>query len=317
MNKNPNNFNLKELIKKNPFILAPMDDVTDIAFRELCEEYGSSYTITELTSVEAIIRDKVFNSRFEKGNLKINCVQLFGSNPESFIKATKKLEGIADIIDVNFGCPSPSVNANNSGAILLNDPKNVGKIITALVKNTSIPITAKIRLGYKKLSYLEIAKEIEKAGASLITIHGRTAEQKYSGKANWDAIKEIYDNLTIPVIGNGDICSEEDIDKYLGTYCDGLMIGRCAIGNPLIFKQFNYYFKNKKKLEIKNIKKEKKILFLKYLEILKKTKQPKFDIKIQRQAMWFMKGIDGAKELRKKIIQNKNINKIIQIIKEF
>ena len=308
---------LKELIKKNPFILAPMDDVTDIAFRELCEEYGSCYTITELTSVEALIRDKVFKSRYEKGNLNLNCVQIFGSNPESFIKAAKKLEGIADIIDVNFGCPSPSVNANNSGAILLNDPKNVGKIIKTLVENTSIPITAKIRLGYKNTTYLEVAKEIEKAGASLIAVHARTAEQKYSGKANWDAIKEIYENLTIPVIGNGDICSEEDIDKYLGTHCDALMIGRCAIGNPTIFKRFNYYYKNKKKLEITNLKQEKKEAFLKYIEKLQKTNQPKLELKIQKQAMWFLKGIGGAKELRKKIMQTKDINKIIQVIKKF
>ena len=308
---------LREIIKSNKIILAPMDNITDLAYRELCEEYGAGYTTSELISVEALIRDKVPFSRFKKGKLKINCVQLFGSNPESFKIAANKLEGIVDIIDVNFGCPSPSVNANNSGAILLNDPKNVGKIIKTLVNNTKIPITAKIRLGYKNKTYLEVAKEIENAGASLITVHGRTAEQKYSGKANWEAIKEIHDNLSIPVIGNGDICTEKDIDKYLEKYCDGLMIGRCAIGNPLIFKKFNYYLKNKKELRIENIKAEKKKAFLKYIEKLKIVEQPKLNLKIQRQAFWFMKGINGVKELRKKLMQEKNIEKILKLVDEF
>ncbi len=309
--------NPQKLIKKNPFILAPMDDVTDLPFRELCEKKGSCYTISELTSVDALIRDKVYPSRYEKGNLKINCIQLFGHNPDTFIQSAKKLEGIADIIDVNFGCPSPSVNSNNSGAILLKDPKNVGKIIEKLVKHSSQPITAKIRLGYKSSTYKEVAKEIEDAGAQLIAVHGRTAQQKYSGLANWDAIKEIYENSNIPIIGNGDIKSTTDIDNYLKSHCDALMIGRAAIGNPLIFEEFSHYFKTGKKLEIQNIKEKRKELFLEYIEILEKYETPKIEMKIQKQAMWFFKGINGVKELRSKIQKTKDIEKILKIIDEF
>ena len=311
------NIDFRDLIKKNPFFLAPMDDVTDIAFRKLCEDLGSCYTITELTSIEALVRDKVLKSRYRRGNLKINVVQLFGSDVKTFVEAAKIVENEADIIDVNFGCPSPRVTGNDSGAALLQDPKNVGEIIRELVKNTNKPITAKIRLGYEKSTYLEVAKEIEKAGASLICVHGRTAKQKYTGKADWDAIKQVYDALSIPVIGNGDICCEEDIDKYLGSHCDALMIGRSAIGNPIIFQRFNKYFKTGEKLETEDIKKKQKELFLEYLEIIRKFEMHKIESKIQHQAMCFMKGIEGVKDLRAKLMKTKDITEIIELITKF
>lgn len=306
----------EKLLKKNPFILAPMDDVTDIAFRELCEEQGASYSTTELTSIEALIRDKVPISRYSRGNLKINQVQLFGCNPDTFVEAAKYVGEQADSIDINFGCPSGTVTGNNSGAILLKDPKNVGQIIEKLVKNIDKPISAKIRLGYKKTTYLDVAKEIEDAGAELLAVHGRTAEQKYSGLANWDAIKEIYDNINIPLVGNGDIKTEEDIDKYLGSHCDALMIGRAAIGNPMIFNQFNYYLNKKEKLifDRKTIQKE---LFIKYINKLSEHEFRNENIKIQKQAMWFMKGIEGAKELRKELVQLKDKKTIIEKVNEF
>lgn len=307
----------EDLIKKNPFVLAPMDDVTDIAFRELCEKLGASYTISELTSVEALIRDKIYLERISRGNLKVNCVQLFGSNPDSFIEAIKKIEDDVDIIDINFGCPSPSVNSNNSGAILLEDPKNIGKILDKIVKYTNLPVTAKIRLGYKKITYLEVAKEIENCGVNLITVHGRTAEQKYSGKANWEAIKEIKEKLKIPVIGNGDITNEEDIDKYLGEYSSGLMIGRAAIGNPDIFNKFNYYNKTGNKLFIENLKERKKELFLDYIKLLEKYQFKNINLKIQKQAMWFTKGIKNSKDLRFKLSKINEISEIKDIIKKF
>lgn len=307
----------QKLIQKNPFLLAPMDAVTDLPFRELCEKLGASYTTSELTSIDALIRNKVNPTRYKKGNLKTNCVQLFGKNPDTFIEAAKKIENETDIIDVNFGCPSNTVTKNNAGAMLLKDPKNVGKIIEKLVKNTTLPITAKIRLGYQKTTYLKIAKEIEDAGAELITVHGRTAKQKYSGTANWDAIKELHEKLKIPVIGNGDIKQVEDIKKYLNSHCSALMIGRAAIGNPIIFKQFNHYHKTRKKLELDKKTTQKK-LFLQYIKKLKNIEpEQKNQIKIMHQAMWFFKGIEGAKELRIKLHKLKNINKIIEEIKKF
>lgn len=306
-------------IIKNPFVLAPMDDVTDIAFRELCEEKGAAYSTTELTSVEALIRDKVTKSRYERGNLKVNSIQLFGRKPESFVEAAKKISSHADSIDVNFGCPSATVTGNEGGSFLLKDPKNTGEIVNKLVKNVDLPITAKIRLGYKKNTFLEVAKEIEDAGANLIAVHGRTADQKYGGKANWDAIKQIKESLKIPVIGNGDIKKENNVDEYLGTHCNALMIGRAAIGNPLIFERFNYYKKNKKVLEIENYKENQKRLFVEYVKKLSKYEFVNINIKIQRQAMWFMKGIEGSKKLRVELMKLKNpdVKEVISIIEKF
>ena len=309
-----------DLIKKNPFILAPMDDVTDIAFRELAEECGVSYSTCELTSIDAIVRDKVKHDRYARGKLKYSSVQLFGSKPQVFVDAANKVLADADAIDVNFGCPSACVNANDAGAMLLKDPKNVGEIISKLVKHIDRPITAKIRLGYKKTTYKEVAKEIEDAGANVLAVHGRTAEQKYSGVANWDSIKEIYESTNITLIGNGDIKDPTQIDTYLGTHCDALMIGRAAIGNPMIFDQFNRYHKNKEILELSNdMKKQRqKELFLRYLEKLSHYDIAKQHQRIWRQAMWFFKGLDGAKKLRVSIIDAKDdINKVIQLVEGF
>ena len=308
--------NIKKIIKRNPFLLAPMDDVTDIGFRELCEETEAAYSTSELTSCDALIRDKVYKSRYERSNLKINCVQLFGSNPDTFVKAAKYLDDEADIVDVNFGCPSATVTKNSAGSMLLKDPKNVGKIIEKLVKNIDKPITAKMRLGYNKTAYNEVAKEIEDAGASLITIHGRTAKQKYTGKANWEPIREVWERASIPIIGNGDISCEYDIDSRLGKYCDGLMIGRAAIGNPHIFKQFNYYFKKGEKLEFDKRKVQKEY-FKKYIHKLEDKEFANINLKISRQAMWFMKGMEGAKELRKRIVHEREIDKIINSVDNF
>ena len=307
---------LQKLIKEKPFILAPMDDVTDIAFRELCEKQGSAYTTTELSSIEALIRDKTYKSRYERGKLKTNSVQLFGSKPESFVKAAQKVSDEADIIDVNFGCPSATVTNNDAGSMLLKDPKNVSKIIEQLVKHINKPITAKIRLGYSKTTYNEVAKEVEDAGAALIAVHGRTAKQKYSGLANWDAIAEIHSNLKIPVIGNGDVKGPEDIEEKLHNKCDALMIGRAAIGNPLIFKELNHFHKTGKKLEYDR-KEAQKEMFMSYIKRLDNREFHNVNLKISRQGMWFFKGIEGAKELRKAIVHERDKDKILKVIEEF
>ena len=236
-----------------------------------------------------------------------------------FVKATKIVINEADIIDINFGCPSPTVTRNDGGSALLKDPKNVSEIISKLVKHINKPITAKIRLGYTKMDYLSIAKEIEDAGASLIAVHGRTAKQKYSGSANWDAIKEVYEISNIPIVGNGDIKTEDDIDKYLNSHSSGLMIGRAAIGNPHIFERFEYYYKTGKKLEFnkEEYKEKQKEMFKLYLKKLETREFYAVNVKISRQAMWFMKGIEGARELRTKIAQEKDIEKVLNVIDEF
>ena len=325
------NLNPKKLLTKIPFLLAPMDEVTDIGFRILCEEEGSAYGTTELTSVDALVRDKVMESRYKKENLKVNSIQLFGHNPQTFVDAAKKIQHEADFIDINFGCPSACVNSNDSGAILLKDPKNVRAIVEKLVKEIDRPITAKIRLGYERTTYLDVAKEVEDAGADMLAVHGRTAKQKYSGKANWDAIQEIYQKTDIFLCGNGDITNPEQIDEYLGTHADALMIGRGAIGNPKIFKDFLEYKNNKnqflkKRNETNELsredrdelkKQEQKEYFLRYLNHLKNITLQREVYRIQHQAMYFFKGIGGARELRQKLMQAKTIDEIMNIVEEF
>jgi tRNA-dihydrouridine synthase B len=309
--------NLYKQLKKNPFLLAPLDNATDIGFRELCEKNKASYTCSELTSVESLIRSSVPKYRYERGNLKINCVQLFGGNIKSYSGAVEVIEDKADIIDINFGCPASSVTKNEAGSKLLKDPKKIGEIVSKVCENTNNPVSAKIRLGYNKINYLDVTKEIEDCGANLITMHGRVAKQSYGDKANWDEIKNLHEKSNIPIVGNGDISCEEDVDKYLNSHCDGMMVGRAAIGNPLIFKKLYHYYKKGEKLEIDDYKENQKKLFLEYLKNIESRDFYKKIVRVKQQAMWFVKGIEGAKELRVRIGKMDNIDDIVQEIKKF
>ena len=320
-----------DLLKRTPFMVSPMDEVTDIGFRKLCEDLGSAYTVTELTSVESLVRQRVNPSRYKKENLDTNCIQLFGSSPQTFVDAANCVYDEADFFDINFGCPSARVTGNDCGSMLLKDPKNVGAIVSKMVTELDKPITAKIRLGYDKTTYLEVAKEVENSGAQMLAVHGRTGKQKYTGRANWNAIEEIYTKTDIFVCGNGDINNVEDIDSYLHSHCDALMIGRGAIGNPNIFKEFNEYLNDKnkylkeqEKLEElskderdKLRKKEQKKLFLNYLDNLKHITLARETYRIQHQAMYFFKGISGVKELRQKLMSSKTLDEIMKCVEEF
>lgn len=293
-----------------------MAGVTDIAFRELCEEMGASYTCSELMPVEGLARGKVPRSLYERRNLRINCIQLFGSVSESFSKAVEAIRDEADIIDINFGCPAYTLTSRNCGSVLLKDPGSVGKIVSAAVKMSGAPVTAKIRLGYKQKNYLDIAREIEQAGAEAITLHARTAEQKYSGRADWQAIKALYEQSGILIIGNGDIKSEEDIDRYLGTYADGLMVGRAAMGNPAIFKSFCHYFRTGELLEREGKEYQKK-LFAKYLDKLKGTEILGDLVRLRLQATWFFRGFNGSKDLRVKILSSESLSEVLDHVENF
>ncbi len=319
--------NYKKLLKKSKFILAPMDEITNLPFRELCEKYGSSWTISELTSADALIRNKVSYFRYQKGNLKNNIVQIFGNNQEVMAKASNYLEkevdkeeiGEIDGIDINFGCPSPRLIKNGMGSKLLEKPKEIEKIVEKVVKNTSLPVSCKIRIGFKKPNYLKISKILENCNIDLISVHGRLTIQGYSGKADWNSIYEIKKNLKIPVIGNGDVKNKLDLPKLKKV--DGLMIGRSAIGNPLIFDKFKKAFKKEKvdneDFEIKDKEKQKKLL-LNYIKRLKELQNNKIDLKIiKTQTIQFLKNFNGSKNLRINIIKSNNYKEILKMIKNF
>lgn len=227
----------------NPLILAPMAGVTDLPFRRICHEMGAGLVCMEMVSAKAIC----YHNKNTKDLLNIASdehpvsLQLFGSDPDSMSEATKMIEEVPyDILDINMGCPVPKVFNNGDGSALMKSPSLVGKIVSALVKSTSRPVTVKIRTGVdaEHINAAEIAHIAEESGAAAIAVHGRTRELYYSGEADWDIIRQVKEKVSIPVIGNGDLHNASDIKRmYEVTGCDGFMIGRAARGNPWIFKE--------------------------------------------------------------------------------
>ena len=284
-------------------VLAPMHNVTNLAFRLMCKRYGSSLVSTELLSANAISRKNKAVMELaltDKSERPVVC-QLFSQNTENIIKAAKIIEDKFDIIDFNLGCPSEKIMAQGSGGALLKRKNKIAEIIRELSNNTNIPVTVKIRSGVNKrnINALEIAKLCEENGASAIIIHARTVDQGYSGKADWNIIKEIKENVKIPVIGNGDVFLGEDAKKMLDeTGCDYVMIGRGAMGNPFIFKQINEYLKTGKL--IKQNTEERIKDYFEYIELCKKYNI--FSVKdAKHKAHDFTKGLPGSSKLRQRL----------------
>ena len=232
---------------ENNVILAPMAGVTDLPFRLLCKEQGAGLLCMEMVSAKAVH----YNNKNTEALLEIHpdeqpvSLQLFGSEPDIMAEtATRIEERPFAILDVNMGCPVPKVVNNHEGSALMKEPKLVGEIVSALVKAIKKPVTVKIRKGFDddNVNAVEIAKIIEASGASAIAVHGRTREQYYSGKADWDIIRQVKEAVKIPVIGNGDITDAVSAKRMLEeTGCDGLMVGRASRGNPWIFREINSY----------------------------------------------------------------------------
>ena len=229
----------------SPLVLAPMAGVTDLAFRTICRELGAGYTVTEMVSAKALCyQDRKTLPLLTLGEGEHPAaVQLFGCDEEAMEKGAAKAAEYsgADIIDINMGCPVPKVCNNGEGSGLARDPAKAAQVAAAVIRGAGDkPVTAKIRLGWDKghLNYLELAKRLEDAGVAAIAVHGRTKVQMYSGKADWNAIREAKEALSIPVIANGDVFSPKDaVDILKRTGCDGVMIGRGAFGNPWLFQQ--------------------------------------------------------------------------------
>lgn len=232
---------------ENNVILAPMAGVTDLPFRLLCKEQGAGLLCMEMVSAKAVH----YNNKNTEALMEIHpdeqpvALQLFGSEPDIMAETAARIEERPfAILDVNMGCPVPKVVNNHEGSALMKEPKLVGEIVTALVKAIRKPVTVKIRKGFDDdhVNAVEIAKIIEASGAAAIAVHGRTREQYYSGKADWDIIRQVKEAVSIPVIGNGDVTDAVSAKKMMDeTGCDGIMIGRASRGNPWIFKEITQY----------------------------------------------------------------------------
>lgn len=300
------------------FILAPIHQVTNLAFRLMCKEYGAGLVCTQLISANGLAIKNEPTLLLAKTDKKEKPValQLFGEDIENLVKSAKLLEKDFDIIDINLGCPSGTALEQGSGSALLKHPEKIFEIVSKINSAIDKPVTVKIRSGFKNnINAIEIAKLCEKAGASAIIIHARTVEQGYSGKADWKLIKKIKESVKIPVIGNGDVVDGASAKQMLKqTGCDYVMIGRAAIGNPFIFKQINEYFISGK--IIKQSKKEKIADYFRYINLTRKYNI--FSIRDAKQkAIEFVSGLDGSKQLRLKLNTNKSWDEIEKLMKEF
>ena len=233
---------------ENPFVLAPMAGITDLPFRLLCKEQGAGLLYTEMVSAKAISYHNRNTVSLMETDPKEHpmALQLFGSEPELMGEVAKSIEDQPfDILDINMGCPVPKVVNNGEGSALLKDPALIREIIKAVSGAVRKPVTAKMRIGFEgaDVDPVEIARIMEDAGAAAIAVHGRTRQQYYSGRADWETIRRIKEAVSVPVIGNGDVDSPEKAEAmFRETGCDAVMIGRAVRGNPWIFREMNHYF---------------------------------------------------------------------------
>lgn len=294
---------------ENRYILGPMAGVTDLPFRLLCREQGAGLLCMEMVSAKAIL----YNNRNTKALLEIHpdenpvSLQLFGSDPEIMSEMAKRIEERPfDILDINMGCPVPKVVKNGEGSALMKNPKLVYEIVSSMVKAIEKPVTVKIRKGFDDdhVNAVEIAKIIEEAGAAAVAVHGRTREQYYSGKADWDIIRQVKEAVSIPVIGNGDVTSPEKADELVRyTGCDGVMIARGAQGNPWIFSQMCAW-EETGEIPPRPDKDEVREMMLKHARLQLQYKGNYVGIReMRKHVAWYTKGIPNAARLRERINQ--------------
>ncbi len=307
---------------ENNIILAPMAGVSDLPFRLLCKEQGAGLVCMEMISAKAIYynnknTDQLMEIHPDEGPVSL---QLFGSDPVIMGEMAKRIEERPfSVLDVNMGCPVPKVVNNHEGSALMKNPKLVGEIVTSLVKAIHKPVTVKIRKGFNEenINAVEIAKIAEDCGAAAVAVHGRTREQYYSGKADWDIIAKVKDAVKIPVIGNGDVVDEESAERMLTyTGCDGIMIGRAAQGNPFIFKQLSHYFATGEKCD-KPTPQEIKDAIIKHATLSIQYKGEYTAIREMRKHIsWYSAGYPNSCKLRAKMNEMETMEDILAIMEK-
>ncbi len=306
----------------NNIILAPMAGVTDLPFRLLCSEQGAGMCCMEMISAKAILyKNKNTESLLEIHPQEgIVSLQLFGSDPDILSEMAKQIEERPfDILDINMGCPVPKVVGNGEGSALMRQPKLVEEIITALVKAVHKPVTVKIRKGFDEahVNAVEIAKIAEASGAAAVAVHGRTREQYYTGEADWDIIAKVKDNVSIPVIGSGDVTDGASAEKMLiTTGCDGIMIGRAARGNPWIFRQIADYLKDGT-VSPKPDREEVKAAILRHARLQLECKGEYTGIReMRKHVSWYTIGMPHSAKLRQRVNMAESFGELERLVLE-
>ena len=302
----------------NNIFLAPMAGITDRAFRIVCEEFGPGLVCTEMISSKGLFygdkkTDLLLNMKDERRPI---AVQIFGNDVEAMKYAAEYVSKFADIVDINMGCPAPKVVKNGDGSKLLLNLPLVEEIVSEVVKASKVPVTVKIRKGWDSdhVVAVEAAKIIEKAGASAITIHGRTRDEFYSGEADWDIIKKVKESVNIPVIGNGDVKSKQDaIKMFEYTGVDAIMIGRASLGNPWIFEEI---LKGVDSNKISNV--EKLRVILKHIDLEIEEKGEETAVKEMRKHIsWYIKNCKDASKFRDVVNRIDNRQELETCLKEY
>jgi putative TIM-barrel protein, nifR3 family len=314
--------NIGDVKLENPYILAPMAGVTDLPFRLLCKEQGAGLLCMEMISAKAL----QYKNKNTKALLSIHpkeypvSLQLFGSDADIISRMAQEIEELPfQILDINMGCPVPKVVKNGEGSALMNRPELVYEIVSKTVKAIKKPVTVKIRKGFDETSVNapEIAKIIEQAGAAAIAVHGRTREQYYSGKADWDIIRQVKEAVSIPVIGNGDVFSGESaLRMRRETGCDGVMIARGAQGNPWIFSELLEYERTGR-MPKRPTPEEIRDMMLRHARMQIEFKGDYLGIReMRKHVAWYTKGLKGSARLRDEINKTESYEELSKLLYE-
>lgn len=310
---------------KNQVVLAPMAGISNTSYRTIIKEMGAGLIYAEMVSDKAIMfdNDRTIELLKMRESERPIAQQIFGSDEDSFVIAAKKIVELMhpDILDINMGCPVPKIALKSqAGASLLKDPDKIEKIVKSVVNAVNIPVTVKIRSGWDSntINCVEVAKRIENAGASAITLHARTRAQGYSGSADWSLIKKVKEAVSIPVIGNGDIKTCYDAKKMLEeTGCDAVMIGRGVLGNPWLIKECVDYLEDGT-LPQRVSAKEKMQMLKRHFELLCKDKGEKLALlEIRTHVLWYIKGLPGSASIKNQICQTKNSTELFNILNNY
>ncbi len=310
---------------KNQVVLAPMAGISNTAYRQIIKEMGAGLIFAEMVSDKALVygSEKTFDLLKMSDMERPIAQQIFGSDVDSFVKAAKLVEDKMhpDIIDINMGCPVPKVAIKSqAGSALLKNPDKIKEIVSAVVKAVSVPVTVKIRSGWdaNSVNAVEVAKVIEEAGASAITVHGRTRAQGYSGNADWNIIKQVKEMVSIPVIGNGDVTSAEKAKEMLDfTGCDAVMIGRGVLGNPWLIKECVSYLESGIIPPKPSAREKIEMLKRHYQLLVDSTSEKQAILEIRTHALWYIKGMPKSAYIKNEICKTKNSEDLFKILNDY